>query len=70
MSYLGTREDAIRDSKAVAKFDDSHEPTSPQYAGGTIDSDGGLHAGAKVEEFKPKSYVLHDSQKTMRRKYK
>ena len=68
MSYFGTRQDALRDIKAVTVFD----PTNGSDSAGSpiregASSGGGL--GGK-EQFAPKTYVLHDSQKSMRRQYK
>ena len=68
MSYFGTRTDALRDIKAVCSFD----PTNGSDSAGSpiregASSGGGL--GGK-EQFAPKTYTLHDSQKTMRRQYK
>ena len=68
MSYFGTRQDAIRDIKAVTVFD----PTNGSDSAGSpiregASSGGGL--GGK-EQFAPKTYTLHISQPTMRRKYK
>ena len=67
MSYLGTREDAIKDIKAVAECD----PTlGPDSGGSNIlrgESNGGGLGGK--EEFAPKTYVIHDTQKSIRRQY-
>ena len=68
MSYLGTRQDAIKDIKAVTAADPTNGPDSagsPIAKGGS--SGGGL--GGK-EEFAPKTYTLHDSVKSLRRQYK
>jgi hypothetical protein len=65
MSYLGTREDAIRDSKAVCKYDNAMDGTSPVLNGS---SDGGGE-GPK-EEFKPRTYTLGKRTEGMRREYK
>jgi hypothetical protein len=67
MSYFGRVEEARSDVKKVCILDPSNGPdTGSNILSGQSDG-GGL--GGK-EQFKPRTYVLHDSQKTMRRQYK
>lgn len=68
MSFLGTPEDAKRAQNAVCTFDDAMEAGSPIMNG---QSDGGGQPGeVKSAEFKPKTYEIHESQKSVRRSYK
>ena len=68
MSYLGTRNDAIKDIKAVCVSDPTNGPDSGGSAIFKGESSGGGLGGK--EEFKPKTYQIHDPVKSLRRQYK
>jgi hypothetical protein len=67
MSYLGTREQAKADTKAVCVYDNAMDQTSPILNG---ESDGGGIGEPKSAEFKPKTYTIHASQTGVRRTFK
>ena len=67
MSYLGTRENAKSDTKAVCTYDNAMDGTSPIREG---TSEGGGIGEPKSAEFKSKTYEIKPSQTTVRRTYK